>query len=711
MSARVMTWLAISLGTAGQVSPQSPFYSAIRRAGSENDGQTSVIYNALTGEVGVEPPGGQEFTSVNIDSKAGIFHCDPAPDIFLGGFSNCIAENLFTASFGGGIGEINFGLRPSLSEEFLLNDLTVIGSLVGGGDLGRVDLVYIPPPEFVPTVDEVLKLTWDDQVSELFGLAVDVNGDEVIVGAEGIGRANQPDPGAAYLFDVTEAGRPLKWTGGTVGINDEFGRSVAISGTAAIVGAAGDDDVGEDAGSAFLFDVKTDQMLYKLTASDLPGSRFGTIVDIDSRNAIVGAPGEGGGTAYVFDVASGRELFRLAADDVGSHDEFGAAVGISGDVAIVGAPRHGNTGAAYLFSLSTGQQLFKLNGDNAPGSFGHAVAIDGSRAIVGTNRESAYLFNVRSGHQLFELVGPRNPDRFGRDVDIDGDLAVVGSNNDVAYVFDIRTGHLVLGLTPEDLPPTDLFGHAVGIDGNRVVVGAEFEEAVYVYTLTLPLRLVAGDADQDLDFDQFDLVQVLTAGKYLTGQPATWGEGDWDGAPGGSPGDPPAGDGIFDQRDIVAALQTNTYLTEPFPAIRKGGARGDEQTSIVYDARTGEIAVDAPASRELTSINIDSAAGVFANRPVPYDVDPRYNIYKATFGSSFGSVSFGNVAQPGLSEDFIANDLSVIGSLWGGGGLGEVDLIYIPEPSAVVLLAFGLLAVAVHMTHRDSAVRREKWAK
>ena len=51
-------------------------------------------------------------------------------------------------------------------------------------------------------------------------------------------------------------------------------------------------------------------------------------------------------------------------------------------------------------------------------------------------------------------------------------------------------------------------------------------------------QLLAGDADQDLDFDQLDLVQVQVAAKYLTGQAATWGEGDWDGAQGGEIGKP-----------------------------------------------------------------------------------------------------------------------------------------------------------------------------
>ena len=208
--------------------------------------------------------------------------------------------------------------------------------------------------------------------------------------------------------------------------------------------------------------------------------------------------------------------------------------------------------------------------------------------------------------------------------------------------------------------------------------------------------LEAGDADQDLDFDQLDLVKVQIAAKYLTGQPATWGEGDWNGAPGGEPGSPPLGNGLFDQLDIIAALSAGKYLTGPYAALAAGGVTGDGQTSIGYDPSTGEVWVDAPAGTDLTSINIDSAAAVFSGEPAQnlggsFDNDADDNIFKATFGSSFGSLSFGNVAQAGLSESFLAADLSVVGSLAGGGDLGNVDLIYIPEPSTIALLAIGLL--------------------
>jgi hypothetical protein len=65
----------------------------------------------------------------------------------------------------------------------------------------------------------------------------------------------------------------------------------------------------------------------------------------------------------------------------------------------------------------------------------------------------------------------------------------------------------------------------------------------------------------------------------------------------------------------------------------------------------------------------------------------------ATFGSSFGSLSFGNVAQTGLAEQFVLNNLTVFGSLAGGGALGDVDLIYVPEPSAMILTMLGVLVL------------------
>ena len=212
-------------------------------------------------------------------------------------------------------------------------------------------------------------------------------------------------------------------------------------------------------------------------------------------------------------------------------------------------------------------------------------------------------------------------------------------------------------------------------------------------------ELQAGDADQDLDFDQLDIVKVSVAAKYLTGQAATWGDGDWDGAPGGSPGSPPVGNGFFDQGDIVASLQHGLYLAGPYGALASGGGnRDDDQTSLVYDAGTGELSVDPPQGKELTSVNITSAGTKFIGEK-PAALDGAFdnfagdNIFKATFGGSFGAISFGEVLPTGLTQEEVTGDLSAVGSLAGGGDLGEVDLVYIPEPAGLLLVLLGAIGL------------------
>jgi hypothetical protein len=108
------------------------------------------------------------------------------------------------------------------------------------------------------------------------------------------------------------------------------------------------------------------------------------------------------------------------------------------------------------------------------------------------------------------------------------------------------------------------------------------------------------------------------------------------------------------------------------------------------------VSVDAPAGVELTSVNLESVTGIFTARPAQslggsFDIDTDNNIFKATFGSSFGSISFGAVAPTGLSEEFLLSDLTAIGSLAAGGDLGDVDLIYVPEPASWMLLLLGSL--------------------
>ena len=61
--------------------------------------------------------------------------------------------------------------------------------------------------------------------------------------------------------------------------------------------------------------------------------------------------------------------------------------------------------------------------------------------------------------------------------------------------------------------------------------------------------------------------------------------------------------------------------------------------------------VEAPAGVGLTSINMDSAAGIFSGEPVEnlggsFDNDTDDNIFKGCFGCVFGTLDLGRVAPP-----------------------------------------------------------------
>ena len=268
---------------------------------------------------------------------------------------------------------------------------------------------------------QIFKLLPNDGAEfDLFGISVEISPDGIgaIVGAR-LDDDNGPNSGSAYLFDTTTGRQIAKLLPNDGAFNDQFGVSVSISpdGIEAIVGAWQDDDSGDDSGSAYLFDIRTGQQIFKLLPDDgAAEDRFGLSVAISGATAIVGAfldddNGSNSGSAYLFDTTTGRQIAKLLPDDGAAGDEFGTSVGISGETAIVGAQRHDDngegSGSAYLFDISdvaNPRQLFKLLADDGAVNdhFGISVAISGATAIVGANGDddngtdsgSAFLFDA-----------------------------------------------------------------------------------------------------------------------------------------------------------------------------------------------------------------------------------------------------------------------------------------------------------------------------
>ena len=276
-----------------------------------------------------------------------------------------------------------------------------------------------------------------------------------------------------------------------------------------------------------------DQLLRSSNAG--AGDRFGTSVAVDGSIAVVGAPEEDGGDAFRSDAGAAyvyertvagtwTEVAVLRASNAGAGDLFGTSVGVSGTRIVVGAVAEdgvgdevGASGAAYVFERQPGGSwgqvaLLRAAAPEAGDNFGAGVAASGDRIVVGAPFDdgasdqdfgtgAVYVFERSPrGWPATETVLLRASnaeafDGFGTSVAISGDRLVVGApfedgpvnetpGSGAAYVFERSSG----GAWPErallrasnrefpDLAGNDAFGTSVALSGDRLVAGAPAED-------------------------------------------------------------------------------------------------------------------------------------------------------------------------------------------------------------------------------------------
>ena len=318
-------------------------------------------------------------------------------------------------------------------------------------DAGAAYPVTIDP---IVTVEEAHLHHPDAAPGDALGSSVAVWGDTAVVGAP-----STPGGGAAYVFTNNGGSWTLQATlvGSTTGPGDELGRSVAISGPTP-------------------------------TSAD---------------TVVVGAPGDtenaSAGLAYVFTRSGGTWSEQAVLfDPTGSPlDRFGASVGVSGDLAVVGSPDDrinsaDGAGSASTFVRSGSSWAFdgRLLGDgDILDRFGTSVAISGTTAVVGAPTDTANLLQndagtvsvfVRDGTwqaqaQKLAHAGFVANEQAGQTVAISGDRIVVGVPNALdgrpAAVVWQRTGTSwseQAGLRP---PSRNFGASAVSIAGDKIVIG------------------------------------------------------------------------------------------------------------------------------------------------------------------------------------------------------------------------------------------------
>lgn len=297
---------------------------------------------------------------------------------------------------------------------------------------------------------------------------------------------------------------------------DQFGISVDLDGDTAVVGAFVPVGFNNGQGAVFVFvrSGTTWMQQAQLLADDgSSGAQFGGAVALDGDTVLVGAPGTRvngrltQGAAYMFVRNDGAwsQQARLTASDGEARDQFGRAVALDGDVALIGSPgaagaAGADQGAAYVFTRSAGTwteqaRLQALSGGQTD-AFGLSVALEGDTALIGAfkadvddkpGQGAAYVF-VGAGGTWAEQVrltadDGEASDNFGVSVALHQDTALVGAyrddlpsgpqNRGSAYVFVRNAGawSQQAKLTADDALSINSFGASVALEGDRALVG------------------------------------------------------------------------------------------------------------------------------------------------------------------------------------------------------------------------------------------------
>lgn len=237
---------------------------------------------------------------------------------------------------------------------------------------------------------EIAKLEPSDGVRDnLFGVAVALDGETIVVGAE-------RGSGAAYIFERDPgSGEWLETQKLEIAVNPEsfdgFGNALALDGDTLVVGADARDVAGDPwAGAVYIFERQAGgawELSDVLTTT--ASSRLGRDVALDGDTLLIGANGE----ALIFERAPGGDWHPVAklAPEPQIYGDFGESVDLAGDLAVVGAASSFDWfGAVAVFRRDAGgpdgwgqiAELAASDGERID-FLGEDVAIDGLTIVAG----------------------------------------------------------------------------------------------------------------------------------------------------------------------------------------------------------------------------------------------------------------------------------------------------------------------------------------
>jgi len=361
----------------------------------------------------------------------------------------------------------------------------------------------------------------DGMDDDRFGSAVSLGKDIAVVGAP-----NSDDTGlssgSAYVYQRNPAdgswAQTQKLVAHDAGASDIYGLAVAVDGDNIAIGSRYDDEAGTNGGAVYFYRRNGDTWDFQMKATaagSVSSDYLGFSVSLEGDYAVVGATGKddngsASGAVFVFkrNTVSGSwfQVDKLLASDGAASDQFGYTVDISGDFIIIGAPFDDdtalNSGSVYIFKRNTGLDTWT----------------EVSKVVAATPVAEDRLGTVVSIHGDYAVAGMMLDD----DVAAAAGAAVV-----IERDSGLDTWSRHSKLTASDGMANDQFGQSVGIYEDYIAVGARYEDnangsnagAVYLFKLNAgtwePQSKIV--ADGGLANDQFGTALSVYGGNILAG--------------------------------------------------------------------------------------------------------------------------------------------------------------------------------------------------
>jgi hypothetical protein len=320
------------------------------------------------------------------------------------------------------------------------------------------------------------------QAASLFGFSVALDGDYMAVGAR-----DYNGTGAVFIFERDQAGvwtQQVMLTASDTAAGDEFGFSVALEGSTLMVGARKQGP--DDKGAVYVFvnsgGIWSQQARLQPTLNNF--AYFGRQIALDGSRVVIAASGIGAAYIYQRDTL-GQWNYEVKLPTT-LFDTY--AVAIDGTrVAVSTLTEDNYAGAVYLYELVSGVWTetahLTATGGIDYDYFGNALALDGNRLLIGAALAdftgAVYSFELNAGvwtEQQTLGAGDGAPSNlFGSALALEGDVLMIGTPFDDAglgsvYRFDWNGTDWIQEHKIEIVGGQ--FGHSLDLQNNTLVVGA-----------------------------------------------------------------------------------------------------------------------------------------------------------------------------------------------------------------------------------------------